>query len=170
MRALMLLVLAPACVPGPGSQCADQTGPGTTGMARYTTGDGVILEDTLGPGFMRMTDADAVSLTGELTDEWGRPRRYRLELHDLGPGAFDLAGHGSLCMPRQTGGDDVCSGVAGPIDVRRLDSECYTHQSGISTCIFTIDLTLEVTSVWQATTFELDAVQLTEGAWVECEE
>ena len=167
MRALVLL-LVPACIPGSGSECAEQTGPGATGMVRYTTADGAILETELRAS-MRMTDADAVALTGELTDEWGRPRRYQLEFHALGPGMFDLAEHGSVCMPRQTGGDDVCSAVTGSIDVRRLDSECYTGNVGISSCIQTIDLSLQVTSVWQDTTFELAAVELTEGAWAPCE-
>lgn len=163
------LLLVPACFPYDAGECGTQTGPGVTGTVRYTTGDGTVLADDLSAN-LRMTDADAVVLTGSLDDEWGRRRDFRIELHALGPGMFDLAGHGSLCMARLSGGDEVCSPMTGPIDVRQLESECYTYDNGISSCIFHIDLTLHGVSVWESTTFEIDATELTVGEWAPCDE
>jgi len=169
LAVVAVTAVTPACLDVTGSQCAEQTGPGVSGMIRYTTGDGAMLDATLDAAFMRMTRADAVKLGARFEDEWGRDREYQLELTGLAPAMLDLTGHGSLCMPRQTGSEAICSPLTGTIDVRQLDSECYTHESGISSCIETIELSVHGTSVWQDTRFEIDAEELTVGAWVECE-
>lgn len=168
LKLVAMLLLVPACLRDNAGECPTQTGPGVSGMVRYTTGDGTILAEELSAS-LRMTEADAVVLTGRLDDEWGRRRDFRVELHALGPGMFDLAGHGSLCMPRLSGGDDVCSPVTGSIDVRQLESECYTYDNGISECLFQIDLTLHGISVWEGTTFEIDANELTVGEYAPCD-
>jgi hypothetical protein len=162
----LLAAPAPACDLGR-CQTVQQDGPGLTGTASYTTADGATLAATLGD--LRMSATDAVRVSGRVTDEWGRERQFHADVQAIAPmtSAVDLAGHGEACLPRETGGDDVCAPLTGTVDVRALAADCYEHESGIGACAETIDLTLHVRSDWEGTTFVVDGEMTTVGSWVD---
>jgi hypothetical protein len=165
--AVVVALAAPAC----DGQCQEvaSDGPGLTGALVYTLGDATRLTASLDRSRVDITARGEVTITGTFPDTWGRDRHYTLRIHDLTPGTFKLAGRGSLCMERQTGAEPVCSEAAGTIEVRQLAYDCFEHESGISACAETRDLTVHATSAWEGTTFELDGVELTLESWVDGE-
>jgi hypothetical protein len=145
----------------------EQDGPGLAGTMSYTTADGARSDATLEGASTHMVSRDAIAIHGGFVDAFGRRRSYELRAHELTPGTLELTGHGEVCMPRSTGGAEVCSELAGTIDVRRLAADCYHHESGVGACIEDLDFTLSATSDWQGTRFELAAEELTTGTWGE---
>jgi hypothetical protein len=162
-----LLALA-GCVEGECMTTA-QTGPGLSGAASYTLGDGSRLDVDLGArGWAELT-AGTVTIDSKLTDAWGRERAFELHVRALSVGTFDLADHGDACMPRQSSGPSICAPLTGTIEVRALDEDCDFHSSGVGTCAETMDFTIAARSPWETTELVLDAEMLTVGSWVETE-
>lgn len=165
MIRLAVLVLVAGC--GAPCETIESQGPGITATLHYTTADGDSTAQITGAR-AELTARDAIAVHAPFTDVWGTDRTPELALRGLVPdgSTIDLADHGELCMARQAHAAPVCSALTGTIVVRQLASDCYEHESGIGACAETIDATLHVMSVWEATEFTLDGEILRIEHWV----
>jgi len=143
-----------------------QEGPGLSGMATYTLGDGSRQTSDLGTRSWAEVTAGTISISSKFTDSFGHDRSFELRVTGMTEGTFDLDGRAEVCMRRMTNGPDVCSPATGTIEVRSLDEDCYWHESGVGSCAETMDFTMHATSVWETTQFVLDAEELTVGSWI----
>ena len=166
---LLLLALLPACDLEGNETCEtpSQTGPGLTGSASYVLGDGSRMDSDLDMGGFARTSSGSITISADFVDAWSRKRSFDLHAGRLSVGTFDLAGRGDICLPRMTGGADVCSPLTGTIEVRALDEDCYWHDSGIGACAETMDFTIHAESAWETTLIMLDGEMFTIGTWVE---
>jgi hypothetical protein len=168
MRAALLLLALAGCDLEGSCETVEQTGPGMSGVAVYTLGDGSRLEADLDRASAR-TRTDGIEMLGELVDQWGIEKLFSLRLDTIEPGTYDLAARDArVCMERRSGDlDDVCTPLTGTLELRAFVRDCYWHSSGIGSCAETLDFTLAARSNWQTTVFTIDAAMLTQGAWVD---
>jgi hypothetical protein len=170
MLAVFLAAASVSCGPGTCKE-PSETGAGATGTVGYTIGDGRSTSATLA-GELDVSN-DALHYEDTFVDADGASRGYTLSLTGLGANrTIDLAGHGQVCFPRQSGGADVCSDLAGTITLGALSADCSKPVQGIYSCAESVDGTLDVTSAWQGTTFALHATLAERGSWTTetCEE
>lgn len=72
-------------------------------------------------------------------------RAVHVALTDLKEGGTQTLGqdaHGEACLVLQTGAEPTCLALAGTVEVRRLSTDCYNHESGVSLCAENVDVSL----------------------------
>lgn len=76
-----------------------------------------------------------------------RPTRVSIEGLSVGPTkTLDDATHAEACLVQKTDAAPTCLPLTGTVEVRKLDADCWTHESGISVCAENIDVTLHASS------------------------
>jgi hypothetical protein len=84
-----------------------------------------------------------------LRSESSVERTARISLSGLTPGPSQaLTGStlGQACLVLQTAAAPTCLTLTGTVDVRRLDSDCYNHESGVSLCADNVDVSLHAST------------------------
>lgn len=86
-------------------------------------------------------------------------RAVHVALTDLREGATQTLGqdaHGEACLVLQTNAAPTCLALAGTVEVRRLSSDCYNHESGVSLCAENVDVSLHATADERGLSMRLD--------------
>lgn len=97
----------------------------------------------------------SVTLKTSPKSQGGESRQVRVLLEGLtlgvnqavtkvAPGASGATAR--ACLVLQPGASPACLALVGTVDVRRLEKECFTHESGISACADNVDVTLRATT------------------------
>lgn len=78
--------------------------------------------------------------------EGSRSVRVRLSgLSTKGPQTLGGPVEGRACLVLQSDAPSTCLPLAGTVDVRRLDADCFHHESGVSVCAENVDVSLHAT-------------------------
>jgi hypothetical protein len=151
------LAMLGACHSGPcGTVVTDRDA--TTGTIIYRPGS------TKTPFEMSRNDIWSVGRSSlevdvVLTSPTESARTARLVLEGLARGPSKPLTEGTagrLCLVLSTGAAPTCLSLEGNVEVRRLEIECFNHESGISLCAENVDVTVHATSQEKGVSLQVD--------------
>ncbi len=164
VRPLVLAALALLALPGLAACRSEGCRAVTTdrsvigGTAEYRPGSTKEPFTLAGTSIDSMTRSRLV-LAARLASENEGERAVRIELEGLAPAPAKRLGEGPVgraCLVLQTDAPPTCLPLAGSVEVRRLDRDCFVHESGLAVCAENVEVVLHATSEERGLSLRLD--------------